>query len=267
MRVPFKESLGKQDLKVGAFILEFISPGIGDIYKAAGCDFALLDLEHTGFTYETAKTVTKYMQAADLPLIVRVPSKDYHDISRALDVGADGVMLPMVSSIEEAKRIVQSAKYYPEGARGVAMGLAQDRFRASPLIDAFSANNNRTILALQIENLGGVDAADEIAALDGVDILWVGHMDLSVSMGIPGQFENPKFKTAIERVHRACRKHGKSMARVAASVEQSAELYRDGFDVQTYLADVWILQNAITKGISEMRQACKPANSKKASVR
>ena len=262
MRASFKKTLGMADLKVGAFILEFISPAIADIYKRAGCDFALLDLEHTGFTYETAKAVTKYMQAAELPLIVRVPSKEYHDISRALDIGADGVMLPMVSSIEEAKRIVQSAKYYPNGSRGVAMGLAQDRFQTRPLTDAFRSNNEHTILALQIENLGGVEAADEMAALDGVDILWVGHMDLSVAMGIPGEFNNEAFKKAIDRVRNACRKHGKSMARVAASVEQSVELFKDGYDVQTCMADVWILQGAITKGVSDMRDACKAAQKK-----
>jgi 2-dehydro-3-deoxyglucarate aldolase/4-hydroxy-2-oxoheptanedioate aldolase len=256
MSTSFKDSIGRPRLKVGIFIVEFISPGIGEICKLAGCDFAVLDLEHSGFTYETVKTVVKYMHAADLPLIVRVPSREYHDISRALDVGADGVMLPMVSTIEEARRIVQSAKYYPQGMRGVAMGLAHDRYRISPLTDAFRANNQRTILALQIENVSGVDAADEIAALDGVDMLWVGHLDLSVSLGIPGEFEHPKFTAAIERVNQACRKHGKSMARVAASVAQSVELYQAGFDVQTYGSDVAVLRIGLTRGVAEMRSAC-----------
>ena len=258
MNTAFKDSLGKPTLKVGAFLIEFVSPGIGEICKAAGCDFAVLDMEHTGFTYETVKSVVKYMHAADLPLIVRIPSREYHDIARALDVGADGVMLPMVSTVEEAKHIVKSAKYHPEGMRGVAMGLAQDRFRASPMADAFRNNNKRTILALQIENVAGVEAADAIAALDGVDILWVGHWDLSVSLGIPGQIEHPEFRKAIERVNLACRKHGKSMARVAISVEQSVELYREGFDVQTFQSDVAILKGGMTKGISAMRSACAP---------
>jgi 2-keto-3-deoxy-L-rhamnonate aldolase RhmA len=258
MNTAFKDSLGKPALKVGAFLVEFVSPGIGEICKVAGCDFAVLDMEHTGFTYETVKSVVKYMHAADLPLIVRIPSREYHDIARALDIGADGVMLPMVSTIEEAKHIVKSAKYYPEGMRGVAIGLAQDRFRASPMTDAFRNNNRRTILALQIENTAGVEAADAIAALDGVDILWVGHWDLSVSLGIPGQIEHPEFKKAIARVNQACKKHGKSMARVATSVEQSVELYREGFDVQTYQSDVAILKGGMTKGISEMRSACAP---------
>ena len=259
MNTAFKDSLGKPTLKVGAFLVESVSPGIGEICKVAGCDFATLDLEHTGFTFETAKSVAKYMHAADLPLIVRIPSREYHDISRALDVGADGVMLPMVSSIEEARHIVKSAKYFPEGMRGVAVGLAQDRFRSSPLPEAFRNNNRRTILALQIENTAGVEAADAIAALEGVDILWVGHWDLSVSLGIPGQLDHPEFKRAIERVNMACRKHGKSMARVANSVEESIELYRSGFDVQTYQSDVALLKNAMTKGISEMRSACASA--------
>ena len=93
-----KEMAGNRDLKLGHFLVEFATPGIGQILKAAGCDFALFDMEHSGFGYETVKSVLRYMQAADLPTIVRVPSKEYHHIARAADMGAEGIMLPMVGS-------------------------------------------------------------------------------------------------------------------------------------------------------------------------
>ena len=86
----------KKRLKVGHFIVEFATPGIGHIMKNAGCDFVLFDMEHSGFGFETVKSALRYMQAADLPAIVRVPSKAYHHIARACDMGAEGVMLPMV---------------------------------------------------------------------------------------------------------------------------------------------------------------------------
>ena len=94
--------IGTPTTKVGTFLFEFATPGIGQILKAAGADFAVLDMEHTGFGFETVRQVVRYCQAAMLPLVVRVPSQQRHHISRALDTGADGVMVPIVSSVEQA---------------------------------------------------------------------------------------------------------------------------------------------------------------------
>src|SRR5262245_66510432 len=90
------------DAKLGHFIIEFATPGIGYILKQAGCDFALFDLEHSGFGFETVKSATRYFEAAGLPAIVRVPSKEYHHIARACDAGAEGIMIPMVSTAAAA---------------------------------------------------------------------------------------------------------------------------------------------------------------------
>ena len=154
------------------------------------------------------------MQAADLPAIVRVPSKAYHHIARACDMGAEGVMLPMVASADEAKKILQSMKYYPEGGRGVALQVAHDDYRPGPVPQKLAAANKRTTFFAQIETADGVKNADAIAAVDGVDCLWVGHFDLSVSLGIPGEFDNPKFTKAIDRVIAAAGKHGKALGRL-----------------------------------------------------
>src|SRR4249919_19898 len=92
--------------KFGHFIVEFATPGIGHILKSAGCDFVLFDLEHSGFGFETVKSAIRYFEAADLPVIVRVPSKEYHHIARAMDMGAEGLMLPMVGYVGEADQIL-----------------------------------------------------------------------------------------------------------------------------------------------------------------
>jgi 2-keto-3-deoxy-L-rhamnonate aldolase RhmA len=115
-----------RDVKVGHFVVEFTSPGIGHLIRNAGCDFVLFDTEHSGFHFETIKSVLRYFEAAGLPAIVRVPSKEYHHVARALDMGAEGLMVPMVSSVEEVRSVVQSMKYTPQGQRGVALGIAHD---------------------------------------------------------------------------------------------------------------------------------------------
>src|SRR5579871_6816089 len=97
--------------KFGHFIVEFATPGIGHILKSAGTDFVLFDLEHSGFSFETVKSAVRYFEAAGVPMIVRVPSKEYHHIARAGDVGAEGIMLPMVGTAKEARQILDAIKY------------------------------------------------------------------------------------------------------------------------------------------------------------
>ena len=108
-----KDFAGSNAPKFGHFIVEFATPGIGHILKSAGCDFVLFDLEHSGFGFETVKSAIRYFEAADLPVIIRAPSKDYHHIARAMDMGAEGLMLPMVGSTAEARHILNSMKYTP----------------------------------------------------------------------------------------------------------------------------------------------------------
>ena len=210
--------------KFGNFVVEFATPGIGHILKAAGCDFVLFDMEHSGFGFETVKSAIRYTEAAQLPTIVRVPSREYNHISRAADMGAEGIMLPMVGSAAEARQIVDSMKYFPEGRRGVALQVAHDRYRPGPLKAKFAAANKRTTLFAQIETAEGVANADKIAALADVDCLWIGHMDLSASLGIPGEFDDPKFHQAVAKVVAAARKHRKSLGRLVATVEQGGNL-------------------------------------------
>src|SRR5690242_646542 len=147
-----KEMAGSRQAKLGHFVVEFATPGIGHILKSAGCDFVLFDLEHSGFGFETVKSAMRYFEAADLPAIVRVPSKEYHHIARAMDMGAEGLMLPMVGNVEDVRHIVDSMKYHPTGKRGVALQVAHDRYRPGAVADKFVAANRRTTLFCQIRS-------------------------------------------------------------------------------------------------------------------
>jgi 2-keto-3-deoxy-L-rhamnonate aldolase RhmA len=248
--------------KFGHFIVEFATPGIGHILRSAGCDFVLFDLEHSGFGFETVKSAIRYFEAADLPVIVRAPSKDYHHIARAMDMGAEGLMLPMVGTADEAGRILNSMKYTPLGGRGVALQVAHDRYRPGTVKDKFAAANRRSTLFCQIETAEGVENADAIAALPGVDCLWVGHFDLSVSLGVPGEFGSKTFSDAIARVAAATKKHGKSLGRLTPTVQQGVELYHQGFDFICYSGDVWVLHDALADALGRLREACTPKSQK-----
>jgi 2-keto-3-deoxy-L-rhamnonate aldolase RhmA len=250
-----RERCGRPELKVGHMIFEFATPGIGQILKVAGCEFVLIDMEHSGFGYETVKATIASARAGGLPAIVRVPSASYSDVARACDVGADGIMAPMVSSAEHARAILDSMKYPPIGHRGVGMVLPHDRYTPGPTEAKLADANKRSALFAQIETLDGVNNAEAIAAIDGVDCLWVGHMDLSCSLGIPGQFEDPRFTGAVDRVLAACRKHGKSAGRLVRTAAEGAALHAQGFDFISYSGDIQVLQTALREGITALRAA------------
>jgi 2-keto-3-deoxy-L-rhamnonate aldolase RhmA len=253
-----KAMAGTRSAKLGTFIVEFATPGIGHILKSAGCDFVLFDTEHSGFGFETIKSAVRYFEAADLPAIVRVPSREYHHIARALDMGAEGLMLPMVGNPDEVRHIINSMKYHPVGRRGVALQVAHDRYRVGATGDKLAASNERTTLFCQIETAEGVENAEAIAAIDGVDCLWVGHFDLSSSLGIPGEFDHPKFIGAIETVVAATKKHNKALGRLVPTTQLGIDLYHQGFDFVCYSGDVWILHQALEEAIGKLRSGCQP---------
>ncbi len=255
--VNLRSLIGTTPTKIGTFLFEFTTPGIGQILKAAGADYAVLDMEHTGFSFDTVRQVVRYSQAAGLPLVVRVPSQQRHHVSRALDTGADGVMVPIVSSVEQARAVLDAAKYWPDGTRGVALGLGHERFamRSEPLLPRFAEQNARTAIILQIEDPRGAAAADGIAALPGVDMLWLGHNDLSVAMGEPGAFDHPDFLEAEQATIAAARKHGKSAGRLAVDAQQAARFVKLGYDFVSIAGDVWLLQQAFAAGLATVRSS------------
>ena len=141
----------------------------------------------------------------------------------------------------------------PDGRRGVALGIAHDRYLPGPTLEKLAAANRRTTLFAQIETRQGVENADGLAALAGVDCLWIGHFDLSCSLGIPGQFEHKEFTAAVETVAKACRKHEKSLGRLVPTVEDAVACRALGFDFLCYSGDVWALQGAVRAGLDEIR--------------
>jgi 2-keto-3-deoxy-L-rhamnonate aldolase RhmA len=252
--------------KYGHFVVEFATPGIGHILKNAGCDFVLFDTEHSGFGFETIKNAIRYFEAARLPAIVRVPSKAYDQMARAADMGAEGVMVPMVDTPEEAKALVANIKYPPVGRRGVALGVAHDGYASTGgVAERLTAANERICLFAQIETEAGAKNVDAIAAVEGVDCLWVGHFDLSASLGVPGQFDHPRFLDAIDRTVAACRKHNKALGRLVPDAATGVEYAARGFDYLCWSGDVWALQAAIRGGIDEMRAGVGAAAPAKAS--
>lgn len=254
MAKSLKQIVRSGELAAGTFIVEFVTPGIGHILAGAGCDFAFLDMEHSGFSTETVKAGLRFLEAGGIPTLVRIPSRDAHDIARIADVGAEGVMLPLVGSIETAQAAVAALKYPPLGRRGVALRIAHDNYRTAPPAEALATANDRTVLILMIETAEGVENAEAIAALPGVDALWLGHFDLSASLGIPGQFDHPIFREATRRICVAAKLHGKGLGRLVTGEAEARQALADGFRLIAWGGDAWLMQGALAEGVAGLRR-------------
>lgn len=248
-----KRSLGSGGVALGTIIFEFSTTGIARIAASAGCEFVMFDLEHTGWSMDTLRMLLATARAADIVPLVRVPALEYHFVSRALDLGALGVMVPMIETGEQAKALVQFAKYPPVGKRGAAFGVGHDDYKDGDLAEKMRSANEETLLIALVETARGVENVDAIAAVEGIDVVWVGHYDLTGSMGIPGQFESPRFISALQRVVAASRRHGKACGFMVSDAEDGRVRLAQGFRVLCYLGDVWLYRQALTQGISALR--------------
>ncbi len=229
----------------GAMVFEFFSPGMPQVLKAAGCEFALFDMEHTGLGFETLKQLVAGCRGIGIAPLARVPRGEYHFLARALDVGVHGVMVPMVESAAEARRIAEATRYPPLGRRGAGFAMAHDDYEVGDVRAKVAALNARTLAIAQIETERGLAEVDAIAATPGIDVLWLGHFDLTNFLGIPGEFEHPKFLEAVRAIIAAGRRHGKALGFMAADAGW-AQRYRElGFNVIAAGLDQTLLQSAI----------------------
>jgi len=248
-----KRMIGAGGVSLGTMVFEFATPGIGRIAAAAGAEFVVYDMEHTGWSIETIRQLMATTRAADTVPMVRVPATEYHLLARPLDVGAMGLMVPMVESVAQAETIVRSAKYPPQGRRGAAFTIAHDDYLGGDIVEKMTSANDEILLMAQIETAAGVEDADGIAALDGIDVLWIGHFDLSASLGVPGQFGHPDFLTAVDRVIEACARHGKTPGIMATDVETGRAWLEQGFRMIAYGGDLWLYGRALSEGLAALR--------------
>src|SRR4051794_10327309 len=179
-----KRKLAEGGISIGTMMFEFSSTGIGRIASLAGAEFAVFDMEHSGWSIETIRTLIATSRAAEMIPMVRVPATQYHLLSRPLDVGAMGPMIPMVETTEQARTIVQSAKYPPVGGRGAGFSLAHDDYAAGDVAGKMQSANDEGFLIAQIETARGVENVEAIAA--GVGSFFLSVRDIAFTLFLRG---------------------------------------------------------------------------------
>ena len=249
-----KQAVQSGKSSIGTMVFEFNTSGIGRLTAEAGAEFTIYDMEHTGWSIETIRMLMATTRSTSMIPMVRIPVTEYHFVARVLDMGAMGIMAPMVESVEQARRLVASAKYPPVGRRGAAFTVAHDDYTGGGVMDKIDSANRESLLIAQIETADGLKHVQQIAAVDGIDVLWIGQFDLSISLGIPAQFDHPRFHEAVDQVLSACREHRKTAGFMATDIDTGRAMLDRGFRMLAYGGDLWLYQAALKQGIAAIKQ-------------
>lgn len=231
----------------GSFMKILTNPSITILAKNAGLDFLFYDCEHGMYTYETLHNLILMGNAIDIPSFVRCPQLSRGDVSRTLDCGAIGVMVPMIENKEQGRLLVEWSKYPPIGNRGYSGG-ANTNYRASGNHENNMYELNKSVISIaQIETKLGITNIEEIISIEGIDAAIVGPADLAISLGIPGDYLNPIEIKAIDKVVATCKKYKKGFGIIGKL--ELIEKYKDKINFLITKIDVDIIREGFAKSV------------------
>lgn len=230
------------------------TPDFPLLAAAAGYDAIYVDLEHTATAWDTAAMLCVAAAAADIAALIRVPSRAPEVVARALDVGAHGVIAPHIASVVDAEALVDAARFPPRGHRSLSGPNVVTGYAPLSTAERVAVADRETVVVALIESVAGVEAAEAIATVDGIDLLLVGPHDLSAELGIAGQVEHPDVRKAMDQVADACARAGTAFG--VAGIQSTAvlaELRTRGLRFISAGTDAQLFTEAATACASRLR--------------
>jgi len=244
-----KRKLRSGEIALGTWIT-INHPDIVDALSELPLDWLVFDMEHAPLEISDAEILLMPLRGSDISPIIRVPWNDMVIIKRALDIGAEGILVPWINSREEAERAVSYASYPPRGLRGVGPRRAV-RYGQRSFLDYYeNFEKNERIIMVQVETRKALENLDEILSTPGIDVAYVGPMDLSVSLGIPMRFSDARFQDALKNVRDACERHGVTPGIHAFSPEQAQEFISQGFRFVALMSDIGLMRRSLASALA-----------------
>jgi 2-dehydro-3-deoxyglucarate aldolase/4-hydroxy-2-oxoheptanedioate aldolase len=251
---PLKAALKAGKVAVGAGIGVAPNPLVVRILANAGYDFLFIDTEHNMISPADLVGVVQMARACGIAPIVRPTDNEYHLVANALDSGADGLIVPRIESVEQARRLVSSAKYPPLGVRGCG-GTAFFDYKTPNWGEGIPWLNEQTLILPQVESVKAIEVLDQTLEVPGIDGVVIGPQDLSISLGIPGQHNHPTEIAAIERVMTICRAHGKWCGIVMGNGELAKPWVEKGMNFVVAGSDYSMLAQGGARNVQVVRAA------------
>src|SRR5262245_2445725 len=244
------------EVQIGTWLTMIRTPAVLTLLKAAGLDFARIDMEHSPFSIESAADMAALARALDFPLVVRPPDGNREWITRLLDAGIWNLHVPQIDTPEQALEVARHCRYAPLGERGMYLfGPATDYRRVTPA-EHLAAANARVHVTIMLETRQAFDRLDEIASVPGIDALTIGPTDLAQNLGVLGTAtQRQVLGEHRPRLVEAARKHGKAVAMLTDSVEGVREMKALGATIINYSSDAAVLSGAYSAVVAEIRRA------------
>jgi 2-keto-3-deoxy-L-rhamnonate aldolase RhmA len=239
----------------GTMIQQARDPGAPAIFAAAGFDFVFIDMEHGNYSMETVADLIRGAKSSGIATIIRVPHLETFFISRVLDAGAEGIMVPMTSRKEQAETIVRYSKYTPLGQRGFGTQTGQTDYKPLKAIEFLKEANEHTLIVAQIETKEAIENIDSILGVEGIDVGLIGPNDLSISLGIPDQMNSETLIKAIDRVVETAKKRKKATGIHIGNIEAIKKWRSKGMTVLAYSTDVSFQYNTSKSSLEELKRS------------
>lgn len=248
-----KTALSSGQTVVGVGLSIAVNPIVVKMLATTGIDFLFIDNEHNLICPDNLRNVVQMARACNLSPIVRVPDTKYHLIAGTLDAGADGVIVPRVTSRDQVERAISFAKFPPMGIRGCGTTGPLDFARQNSWEEALPWLNEQSLVVIQAESQEAIDSLDDILQVKGIDVVLVGPLDLSINLGIPGKLADPKWTAAVDKIIKICSEHKVASGIVLSSPEALRPWQEKGMRFLVCGNDMGILQNAVKSSVEKLK--------------
>ena len=246
----FKEKLHSEGV-IGIFS-KTSDPGIIESMGYAGADYVILDLEHGPNSVQSVQNLIRAAQISGILPIVRVKESCASVMSEVLDIGAGGIQVPQITTKEEALAVMERTKFSPLGSRGVCRFVRAANYSSKDRFEYFD-QANKTLTIMQIEGCEGIGNIDEILSVEGIDVIFIGPYDLSQSLGVPGQIDNPMVKEKMMEIIEKCSKKGITVGTFTDTYENAVKWKKAGVKYISYSVDMGIFTDAVKDIVSTIK--------------
>ena len=225
-----------------------------DVIAGTGVDFVVIDMEHGTMSLETAEEMVRSAQLHNCQPIIRVGDDQENTILHALETGCKAVMVPHVSTVESAKKIVEAARYAPLGKRGLSPYTRCHNYTHDGLSDSLLRHANDTLVGILVEGLDGINNLSQIAKVSGIDLIYLGMYDISQSVGFPGELEHPKVIEQLEICLDVIKSSGKIAGTFSRDLDACKYFQNMGFNFVAYVADSYALTSFYKDAVTAFNQ-------------
>ncbi|MCI8550598.1 MAG: hypothetical protein HFI68_08445 [Lachnospiraceae bacterium] len=252
-----KETIGGTGRKLGIMVSEFQNPNLIRVLRQGGFQFVIADDEHGYFGFGELAAMAAVANGYGMPFIVRVPGVTREYITKILDMGADGILVPMVNTVMQAREAVEYAKYTPIGKRGISTTRAHTDYNPPPLWEYLKQANERVGLFVQAETKTAVENMEEIVALEGIDGVLIGPNDLAGDYGMPGKVNGEEIRQAVKKLAKESRKHNKASGIITGNKELLRYSLNQGLNLYSYGSELDLLLKGARNRTEDFDSICK----------